>query len=378
MSTTPRLFLSPPDVGGRERAYLLAAFDSGWVAPVGPELDAFEKAICAFTNAPNAVALASGTAGLHLALRACGVGRGDRVYGSTFTFAGSVNPIVYEGATPVFIDSDRISWNMDPTLLAETLESDARRGELPKALVLTHLYGQSADLDPILAACARYEIPLIEDAAEALGATYRGQQTGTFGRFGVYSFNGNKIITTSGGGMLVTCEADLATRVRKWSTQSRDPAPHYEHTELGYNYRMSNLLAALGRAQLEGLPEKIVRRRAHFEAYKTAFADIGVIEMMPIASFGEPNYWLTCITLSETSGLTPETLRLVLERHNIESRPLWKPMHLQPLYHSAPRIGGAVSEDLFERGLCLPSGSAMSDAERNRVIDIIRDSLTAH
>ena len=366
-----RLFLSPPDVGTLERQALTDALDSGWIAPVGPALDAFEKTICERIGSKHAVAMSTGTAAIHLALRACGVGSGDRVYCSTLTFAGSCNPIIYEGATPVFIDCETTSWNLDPALFAEAIEADAKKGTLPKALVLTHLYGQSAQLDTILKLCQQYGITLIEDAAEALGATFRGKALGSFGLFGIFSFNGNKIITTSGGGMLVTDDQQAAEQIRKWSTQSRDPASHYEHSELGFNYRMSNLLAALGNAQMQSLDEKITNCKAHYEAYSETFSNIPAIEMMPIAGYGKPNHWLTCITLDDSQTVQPKQIMDALEAQNIESRPLWKPMHCQPFYKDAPCIGGSISEDLFKRGLCLPSGTKMSTKQRNRVIEIV-------
>lgn len=364
-----RLYLSPPDMGEAERTALLTAFESGWIAPVGPALDAFESSVRERTGAKHAVALSSGTAALHLALRSCKVQAGDRVYASSLTFVGSVNPILYEHAVPVLIDCERLSWNLDPELLAERLEHDAARGCLPKAVILTHLYGQSADIEPIMEACERFEVPLVEDAAEALGASYRKRAVGTEGFCGVFSFNGNKILTTSGGGILVTDDAALAASVRKWSTQARDPAPHYEHSELGFNYRMSNLLAALGCAQMNSLDDKVARRREHFNAYREAFADLEAISMMPIADYGEPNYWLSCLTVDPDSGVSPETLRCRLDEANIESRPLWKPMHLQPLYRDAETVGGSVAEELYRRGLCLPSGSQMTPEQRTCVIE---------
>lgn len=370
--TSKRIYLSPPDIGTAEREALSDALESGWVAPVGPALDGFEQAIMQRTGTKHAVAMASGTAAIHLALRACGVSAGDRVYCSTLTFVGSANPILYERATPVFIDCETRSWNLCPDLLAEALEKDAKQGQLPKALVLTHLYGQSAQLKRICELCEHYNLTLIEDAAEALGTTYQGQSVGSFGQFGIFSFNGNKIITTSGGGMLVTSSSTQAERVRKWSTQARDPAIHYEHSELGFNYRMSNLLAALGNAQLACLDEKIARCKEHFDAYTEAFSDIEAITMMPIADYGKPNYWLSCLTLDRASSVSPQAMIATLEAENIESRPLWKPMHCQPLYQEAPVVGGSLSEDLFARGLCLPSGTQMQPEDRDRVIHLIR------
>jgi len=372
-SSLPRLYLSAPDIGALERTYVQEAFDGNWIAPVGPNLEAFEREFAAKVGSAHAVALSSGTAALHLALRLSGVGQGDEVVCSTLTFVASASPITFVGARPVFVDSEEISWNADPALVAELLDRKARQGRAPKALVLVHLYGQAADIDPILAACQRHGVTLIEDAAEALGTTYRGAAPGSFGRAGVHSFNGNKIITTSGGGMLVTDDAGLAQAARHLSTQARDPAPHYEHTTLGYNYRLSNVCAGIGRGQLAGLASKVARRRAHFAAYAEAFRDLPGLVMQPEAPWGESTRWLSCLTLDPAlAGTDRERLRLALEAANIESRPLWKPMHLQPVFRSAEYLGRGVSDRLFERGLCLPSGSGMTDAERQRVIDTVK------
>ena len=373
MNHNTRIYLSPPHMSGREQQYVIDAFESNWVAPAGPHITAFEEEICDFTGAPYAVALSSGTAALHLALLTAGVGPGDEVLVSTLTFSASANPVCYLGAVTTFIDSERHSWNMDPTLLAETLQARTRTGRLPKALVLVHLYGQTANLDPILQLCRDYQIPLIEDAAEALGATYKGQHAGTFGLAGIFSFNGNKIITSSGGGMLITADEKLAAHARKLSTQARDPAPHYQHSEIGYNYRMSNILAAIGRGQLELLPERILARRRIFNYYQQALSDLPGIQFMPEASWGRSTHWLTVITIDpETFGADRETVRLALEEQNIESRPVWKPMHLQPVFAECNHVGGAVAEELFERGLCLPSGSAMTERDLQRVTTAIR------
>ena len=373
MNQNTRIYLSPPHMSGREQQYVMDAFESNWVAPAGPHITAFEEEICDFTGAPYAVALSSGTAALHLALLSAGVGPGDEVLVSTLTFSASANPVRYLGAVPTFIDSERHSWNMDPTLLAETLQARARAGRLPKAVVLVHLYGQTANLDPILQLCRHYQVPLIEDAAEALGATYKGQHAGAFGLAGIFSFNGNKIITSSGGGMLITADEKLAAHARKLSTQARDPAPHYQHSEIGYNYRMSNILAAIGRGQLELLPERILARRRIFNYYQQALSDLPGIQFMPEASWGRSTHWLTVITIDpETFGADRETVRLALEEQNIESRPVWKPMHLQPVFAECNHVGGAVAEELFERGLCLPSGSAMTERDLQRVTTAIR------
>jgi dTDP-4-amino-4,6-dideoxygalactose transaminase len=367
-----RIFLSPPEVGAEERRMLLEAFDSNWIAPVGPDIDAFERELADRVGMEHAVALSSGTAALHLALLLAGVGPGDEVLVPSFTFIATAAPVTYLGATPVFVDSGPDDWSIDPALVAQELEERARTGRLPAALVTVDLYGQSADYDTLVAQCDRYEVPLIEDAAEALGATYRGRGVGSFGRAGVFSFNGNKIITTSGGGMLVSHSARRGGQARHLATQARQPFPHYEHTELGYNYRLSNLLAALGRAQLRGLDSHIDRRRAINTAYRSALGDLTGLTFMPVAATGEPNWWLTCVTIDpDEFGADREQLRLALESQDIESRPTWKPLHLQPVYAGAPIVGGAVCASVFERGLCLPTGSALSPAEVQRVVDII-------
>jgi pyridoxal phosphate-dependent aminotransferase EpsN len=374
-SAIQRIYLSPPHMSGRELLLVQEAFASNWIAPLGPQVDAFEREFAATVGAPHALALSSGTAALHLALHLAGVSHGDEVLVSTLTFAASVNPIVYLGARPTFIDSERVSWNMDPALLSETLDARARSGCLPRAVVLVHLYGQSADLSPILAACERYQMPLVEDAAEALGASYGGRAPGTFGQSGIFSFNGNKIITTSGGGMLVSPDGDLIAHARKLATQARELAPHYEHAEIGYNYRMSNVLAAIGRAQLEVLEARVIARRRNFEYYLQVLADLPGIRFMPEAPWGRATRWLTCLTVDPLRfGADRETIRLALERENIEARPLWKPMHLQPVFRAAgyESIGGAVAESLFEQGLCLPSGSNLTEADLARVAAVIR------
>ena len=361
------ILLSPPHLNGSEAAMVADALASNWIAPVGPHLDAFEAEFCEVVGARHAVAVTSGTAALHLALLAAGVNAGDEVLVSTFTFAASVNPIRYIGATPVFIDSETASWNMDPDLLEQALATRARRGSRPAAVVLVHLYGQSADLDAISAICDRYGVPLVEDAAEALGATYRGRSPGTVGLAGVFSFNGNKIITTSGGGMLVSDEGWVAARARKLATQAREPVPHYEHVEVGYNYRMSNILASIGRAQLPSLAERVLARRRNHERYREFLADLPGIRFMPEAQWGQHSRWLTCITIDPMAfGADTATVRAALESDRIEARPLWKPMHLQPAFAAYEAVGGSVSESLFSAGLCLPSGSSLSlnDIER--------------
>jgi pyridoxal phosphate-dependent aminotransferase EpsN len=371
---TSRIYLSAPHIGALERVFVDEAFESNWIAPLGPHVEAFQSEFAEAVGTSYAVALSSGTAALHLAMQMSGIAPGDEVLVSTLTFAASVNPIRYVGGTPVFIDSESRSWNMDPALLEDELRACARRGKLPKAVVLVHLYGQSANLHPILAMCARYEVPLIEDAAEALGASYRGQQPGVFGRMGVFSFNGNKIITTSGGGMLVTEDAALAAQALKLATQARERAPHYEHSEVGYNYRMSNVLAAIGRGQLRVLEERVAARRRNFEYYVRALSDIPGITFMPEASWGRHTRWLTTVTIDPLLfGADRRMVRLALEAADIEARPVWKPMHLQPVFRGFRCVGGAVSEHLFERGLCLPSGSNLTEGELERVVSVIRD-----
>lgn len=373
MSVPERVYLSPPHVGELEEQYVADAFGSNWIAPLGPHVEAFEREFCETVGSGGAVALSSGTAALHLALVDAGVGPGDEVAVSTFTFAASANPVCYVGATPVFIDSERTSWNMDPALLAEFLETRARRNRLPRAVILVHLYGQSADIAPVAAACAEHGVLLIEDAAEALGATYRKRHPGVFGRCGAFSFNGNKIITTSGGGMLVSHDPALIAHVRKLASQAREPAPHYEHGEVGYNYRLSNVLAAIGRAQLTRLEARVAARRANFAFYREALGDLPGIAFMPEAPWGRHTRWLTTLTVDPGAfGASREDLRLALEAENIEARPLWKPMHCQPVFTGCERVGGDVAESLFREGLCLPSGSNLSDPDRERVAAIVR------
>lgn len=367
------ILLSTPHIGSQELAFVKQAFDTNWIAPVGPHVDAFEQEFCQITGAGYAAAVSSGTAALHLALQLVGVGSGDEVFCSTLTFAATANPIIYLGAKPVFIDSDRISWNMNPELLQEALQKRAYFGKLPKAVILVHLYGQSADIEPILQVCDQYNIPLIEDAAEALGATYKGLCPGTFGRIGIYSFNGNKIITTSGGGMLVSDDDQLVMKAKFLATQARDPAPHYQHSEIGYNYRLSNVLAGIGRGQLQVLNERVAARRRNFEIYQSALGDLPGIEFMPEANFGHSTRWLTALTVAtEAFGADREYIRLQLAKEQIEARPVWKPLHLQPVFSECECIGGEVGEDLFMRGLCLPSGSNLTDEDLERVISVIK------
>jgi dTDP-4-amino-4,6-dideoxygalactose transaminase len=370
-----RVYLSPPDVGERERKLLLSAFDSNWIAPLGPNVDAFEKEMADYVGVAHAVALSIGTAGLHLALKLVGVGPGDEVIVPTFTFIATAAAATYLGARPVFVDSTPASWNIDPRLLAEELDERAASGRLPAAVVTVDLYGQCADHPAILAACERHGVPVVEDAAEALGATYCGKQAGSFGTCAVFSFNGNKIMTTSGGGMLVSASEELAARARYMATQARDPVPHYQHAEVGFNYRMSNLLAAVGRGQLGWLDERIDRRRAVNRAYRAALAELPGIEFMPRDPAGAPTWWLTCITVDpQRFGCTRQRLMERLEDLDIESRPTWKPLHMQPAFAGCRVRGGAVAESIFERGLCLPSGSNLAEDQLATVVDTVLDS----
>jgi dTDP-4-amino-4,6-dideoxygalactose transaminase len=362
-------------MSGHELDLVADAFASNWIAPLGPHVDAFEREFAATVDVPYAAALSSGTAALHLAMKLVGVERGDEVLCPTLTFSATANAITYEGATPVFIDSSRASWNMAPHLLGEELRACAGLGKLPRAVVAVDLYGQSADYDRITAACAEFGVPMIEDAAEALGATYKGRPAGSFGVLAAFSFNGNKIITTSGGGMLVSHDEALVKRARFLATQARDPAPHYQHSAIGYNYRMSNVLAAIGRGQLKVLEERVAARRRNFEAYKELLSDLPGIEFMPEAPYGRCTRWLTCVTIeSKVFGATREDVRLALEAQNIEARPVWKPMHLQPVFAGCRVRGGGVSERIFENGLCLPSGSNLERNDLERVAAIVRSA----
>lgn len=372
MMRSARIFLSPPHLSSHERRFVEEAFESNWIAPLGPQVDAFEAELSERVEGRHVAALSSGTAALHLAMEILGVGPGDEVLVSTLTFAASVNPIRYVGATPVFVDAEFRSWNMDPGLLADELDRRARVGRLPKAVVVVDLYGQCADYEPILAACRRYEVPVVEDAAEALGATYQGRPAGVFGDLAVFSFNGNKIITTSGGGALVSDRKEWIDRARFLATQARDPAPHYQHSVIGYNYRLSNLLAAVGRGQLRVLDERVEARRRNNAFYRERLGHLPGLTFMPEAPGCRSTFWLTCIQIDPKEfGATREDVRLALEEANIESRPVWKPMHLQPVFVRYPVIGGRVAERLFENGLCLPSGSNLTDEDRERVVDVI-------
>jgi pyridoxal phosphate-dependent aminotransferase EpsN len=367
------ILLSIPHVGDRELEFVQEAFDTNWIAPVGPHVDAFEREFCQVVNSQYAAAVSSGTAALHLALKLVGVEAGDEVFCSTFTFIASASPITYLGAKPVFIDSDRTSWNMNPQLLEDALKKRAFMGKLPKAVVVVHLYGQCADLEPIKNICDRYEVTLVEDAAEALGATYKGTSPGTWGRVGIFSFNGNKIITTSGGGMLVTDETAIAQKARFLATQARDSKPYYQHSEIGFNYRLSNVAAGIGRGQLLVLPQRVAARRRNFTIYQQALEDVPGIGFMPEADYGIATHWLSCITIApEAFGIDREQVRQKLLAQEIETRPVWKPLHLQPVFSKCEYIGGEVAEDIFHQGLCLPSSSNLSDADLERVINAIK------
>lgn len=374
-----RIYLASPHMGGLEEVFVKEAFDTNWIAPLGANVDGFEKELSEYVGSKTGAALSSGTAAIHMALKAVGVKKGDKVFCSSLTFAASCNPIIYEGGIPVFIDSEPESHNMSPVALEKAFKAYEEKGEMPKAVIVVNLYGQSADMDKIIEICKKYNVPIIEDAAESLGATYKGKHSGTFGEYGIYSFNGNKIITTSGGGMLVSNNEEGIAKVRFWSTQARDKARHYEHTELGYNYRMSNIVAGIGRGQLRVLEDRIAKKKEIFETYKEAFKDIEDIEMMPVCEYGEPNYWLTTITLNENSKVKPLDIILALEKENIESRPIWKPMHIQPYYKEYDFYSHndeeeiSVSEDIFNRGVCLPSDTKMTKEEQERVIKIIKE-----
>jgi dTDP-4-amino-4,6-dideoxygalactose transaminase len=362
-------------VSEEERAALLASFDSGWIAPLGPHVDAFEQEFAQYLGVTDAAALSSGTAALHLALHMLGVSSDDEVLVSSLTFVATANAIRYVGAKPVFIDSEALSWNINPELVGERLARGARVGKLPKAVVAVDVLGQCADYEPLRAACARYEVPLIEDAAEALGASYHDAKAGTLGDIGVFSFNGNKIVTTSGGGMLVARDPTLAKRAKHLAAQARAPALHYEHEELGFNYRLSGLLAGVGRAQLKRLDSFVARRRALFERYRQALQTLPGLQFMPEASFGRSTRWLSCLTLDPAAKARPGQVVEALGAANIEARPVWKPLHLQPFFRGAECVGREVSERLFEQGLCLPSGSGLTDAEQDRVIEIVQRTL---
>ena len=372
----PKIYLSPPHMGEYEQQYVKEAFETNWIAPLGPNVNGFEEELAAYTGAAGAAALSSGTAAIHLALRLMGISPGDRVFCSSLTFVASANPILYEGGIPVFIDSDPDTWNMSAGALQRAFEEADREGLLPKAVIVVNLYGQSADMTPILDLCGKYDVPVIEDAAESLGATYEGRQSGTFGKFGIYSFNGNKIISTSGGGMLVSDDLEALEKARFWATQARDTARHYQHSEAGYNYRMSNVLAGIGRGQLRVLNDRIQARREVFRQYRKAFESIEGISFMPEANYGRSTRWLTAITVDErVTGISSTEIVDRLAAQHIEARPVWKPLHLQPLFEGCAYYPheeeNSVSDRLFSTGLCLPSGSSLTLSDQNRVTDMV-------
>ena len=377
-----RIFLASPHMSdeGYEQTYIKEAFDTNWIAPLGENVNKFEEELSEYVgiNNKNAAALSSGTAAIHLALKALGVGEGDIVFCSSLTFSATANPIIYQNATPVFIDSERETWNMDPKALEKAFEIYPN----PKAVIIVHLYGTPAKLDEISEICKKHNVPLVEDAAESLGSTYKGKETGTFGKYGTYSFNGNKIITTSGGGMLVSDDTDMVSKVRFWATQSREKARHYEHKEIGYNYRMSNIVAGIGRGQLKVLDKRIEQKTNMYNTYKNAFKDIEDIEMQPYLEDTKPNHWLSVMLLKENSKVTPLQIMEALEKENIETRPVWKPMHLQPVFekYDFVTVNGrankgemSVSEDLFNRGVCLPSDTKNTPEDMERIIGLIKE-----
>ena len=369
-----RIYLSSPTMHGKEQEFVKEAFDTNWVAPLGPNVNGFEKELAEYVGTDHAAALDSGTAAIHLALELAGVKAGDIVFVPTLTFSATCNPVAYEKAVPVFIDSEVDTWNMSP----EALEKAFEKYPSPKAVIVVHLYGTPAKLNEITAICKKYGTILIEDAAESLSSTYRGKQTGTFGKFGIYSFNGNKIITTSGGGMLVSEDGELIQRARFLSTQARDPARHYQHSQIGYNYRMSNVTAGIGRGQLLSLEEHKRLKKAIYEKYREAFSDLDEIRMNPLNPEGDANCWLSCMTIAKGSKVTKDMVLDALEEENIEARPIWKPMHLQPVFADCDFItlyegGKSLSEDIFDRGLCLPSDIKNTDDDMERIIRIIRE-----
>ncbi len=372
-----RIYLSAPDLSGNEVKYVMNAFESNWIAPLGPNVDAFERMLSEKVGVTSALALSSGTAAIHLAIKYLNIHQGDEVFCSSLTFAGSCNPVCYEGGKLVFIDSEPESWNMSPLALERALEDSKKKNKLPKAVIVVNLYGQSADMDAILPLCETYGVPVIEDAAESLGAYYKGRSSGTFGYFGTFSFNGNKIVTTSGGGMLVSDNAEAIEKCRFWSTQAREKAVHYEHLEIGYNYRLSNILAGVGMGQLEQLEQKIEKKKVIYQKYKEAFNGIDEIGMFPIPLWSQPNYWLTVLLIDEKSRVSPQQIFEALAEKNIESRPVWKPMHLQPVFTGSPfyshyEDGKSVSDHLFRWGVCLPSGTGLTMEEQDKVMDTIK------
>ena len=369
-----RILLSSPHLSGRELPYVQQAFDTNWIAPLGPNVDGFERELYEYVGTRHAAALSSGTAAIHLALVILGVSPDDVVLCQSFTFAASANPVVYQGATPVFLDSETDTWNLCPEALEQALKHYAQLGKKPKAVIGVHLYGMPAKMREILALCAAYEVPFVEDAAEALGSTYFGQKAGALGTMSVLSFNGNKIITTSGGGALLSANEDYTEKAKFLATQARDPAPHYQHSEIGYNYRLSNVSAGIGRGQLEVIDERVAQRRANFDFYKNELGNLTGVTFQPESEGHFSNRWLTCLTIDplQSGGITREMVRLALAEAHIESRPLWKPMHLQPIFADAPYFGGKVAESLFDTGLCLPSGSNLETTDLQRIASEIK------
>ncbi|MEW4276093.1 pyridoxal phosphate-dependent aminotransferase [Priestia aryabhattai] len=378
--TNSKIYLSPPHMSGDEKRYIDEAFETNWIAPLGTNVDAFEKELASYVGVSEAVAVSSGTAAIHLALSLLEVTKGDIVFCSTLTFVASANPVIYQGADPVFIDSEPETWNMSPEALKRALQDAFIQGKLPKAVIVVNLYGQSAKVDQILSLCNQYNVPVIEDAAESLGSTYKGKASGSFGKFGVYSFNGNKIITTSGGGMLVSNDIDALQKARFLATQARDSAPHYQHSQLGYNYRMSNILAGVGRAQLQVLENRVETRRKIFERYYQELSGLSGITFMPELSNTKTNRWLTVLTVNEKeAGTSAAELVQAFTEQNVEARPVWKPLHMQPLFKGARYYSHEENKDvahqLFKTGLCLPSGSSMTEDEQNKVIKCLKKGL---
>jgi dTDP-4-amino-4,6-dideoxygalactose transaminase len=372
--TSPKIWLSSPHMGTKEQEFVREAFDTNWIAPLGPHVDGFEQDLAQFVGVGHAAALSSGTAAIHLALVMLGVGSGDFVLCQSFTFSGSANPIAYVGATPVFVDSEEQSWNMCPNALEQALVDLRGKGKSVKAIIPVHLYGMPARMNEILELAQKFSVPVVEDAAEALGSTYEGKACGSLGEIGILSFNGNKIITTSGGGALLSNNEKWAQKARFLSTQARDTAPHYQHSQIGYNYRMSNVCAAIGRGQMTVLNERVEARRRNNAYYEQTLSDLPGLSFLPEPDGCFSNRWLTCVLIDpeHSGGVTRETVRLALDAQNIESRPLWKPMHMQPIFADAPYYGNGTSERLFMNGLCLPSGSNLSMADLDMIIDQIR------
>jgi len=377
--SSKKIYLSPPHMSGQEIEFVKEAFASNWIAPCGPNQEAFEQEMAEYVGAKGAVAVNSGTAAIHLALRLCGVGPGDVVFCSSLTFIGSATPISFLGATPVFIDSEPASWNMSPPALEKAFDHAKSAGKLPKAVIVVNLYGQCADYDSLQPICDRYQVTLIEDAAESLGATYKGKTSGTLGKFGIFSFNGNKIITTSGGGMLIADDLEALDKARFWATQARDPALHYEHSELGFNYRLSNVLAGIGRGQLKVLENRVKARRKIFDRYFQALNGIEGLEFMPEPFYGKSNRWLTVLTLGKNRKASPLEIIHRLDAEDIEARPVWKPLHLQPVFKEClyypHEPENSFSDQLFQNGLCLPSGSSLQDTDQSRIVSLILDML---